>query len=1254
MEKDLDLELLEANILIFMLEAHEHIPHLTRRLRQLLRTEDTSKSYKEMKDFIQLTRAESHFKRYCRLATFIIRVYLIQENYKEASSDTIKSKYFETIEQIHVSEETRTLINRLIDLGIKPIRDDTDQEYTPTLRSIVARLFHSLLKDRIHLKVKENTTFRNSVVFFYFCSILHPQTKEVLDSSMVSKIASIFIYNSRLMFLAYYYAVEDKHVLNEHDMNRMYEKEVRKYLSNDSKNYFEELTQIRAFSLKLAKQHKSTTYTIKESPAGTVEFNGVPYPIEHIKNFFMRMGVQLEGQLKSKLLFVNHLDTLGIDFSRIEDTPLLNKTGQSIIDTPQLERFKSWFLQELVKENSEYNRFFVKDVRDSRIQFKSSNVQRFLADLNTFTELLANAINLYSGGPLRGTELNLILYKNTSVKDRSMLYNKDAGMFFVTTDYNKTNNITRKERVSYRYLTPMLSRIIIIYVAAVLPLRDYIYRQHHRDERYDNPYLLGRNQGSVSSYSISIRLQKETATSFRKGLSLQAWRKIINFIIKTKMHASPLDPDDSSDSSDDEDLVEDKQANRSTRVSFNHYFNSEFFVNSTVTPKDLSALREFSIRYFNYFNLLDDFQPVEQKHGRITMSTDPEPVEMVTLDNKGVLQRLRRLYGDPNANFLNNEQRNCVSQVLSGRPYITYINRTGSGKSLVYLLPASIKRNRLYVIITPRLALKEDLYGKACELKLRPSRFEDAVTYDSNLIFCSVEDLDSQGLKQIIGRHKTLGREVTIMLDEAHLFLIEATFRLQLRDLISILQYKADLVFITATLPRPLLQLLNTTFGIGDFNSIIRGSSNRSDISYRRVYYGSREERDEVVLETMRKIEQEDDDVRNKVLVFVTNKKQGEVLAELLGTGTVYSGKEDLQEILGEFIESKTQRSLVTTSVLEVGIDIRQIKYTISVEPIYSLTSVVQSSGRIRQRGISYIICLQPSKSIRNRIERNARMQREVRDIGDFNEMDRWWYGLLTIEEGCLRTPISQFLDHVPYRCQGHKDDLCSLCVENERVKEEGRRREEGVMMERRSRWLELEERLLRLKEMYCLYCVLDPYNSSNSINHAATECGRVRADKEMEGLRGRVAGELREQRLPRHECGCIRCLMPKNMCLKQQENNGLGEEECLMGGFLGETMAVLFRFRSRTEGVIAGLPEGSGELREFVKAVMAGREWFKLKTVALVEVLGGLEVAEVIEGLERKERGEEDERDEGGWEVEEDGVEWAGRGRKRRRSIDQ
>ena len=775
-EKDVDLELLEANLLTFMLEVHKYIPNLTRRFRQLLKTENRSKTYKEMKDFIQLATPEPHLKKYCRLATFIVRVYLIRRDYAGEASDTIKSRYFDNVKRIRLSEETTALIKQLMNLGIKPMQGDTDQQYTRALRGIVFRIFHSLLKDPIHLKVKENPTFNNPVIYFYFCSILKTQTKEIAEVSMVSKIASIFIYNARLLFLAYYYDIEDRQPLGETETSRMYEKEIAKYLCNDSKNYFEELTQIRAYSLNQAKRYKSTTYTIKESPAGTVQFNGVPYPIEHIKNFFIRLGVQLEGHLKSKLLFVDHLDSLGIDFNRIEDTPLLNKTGQSIADTPQLARFKSWFLKELLMEDSAYNRFFVKDVHHGRLRFRQTNVQRFLADLNVFTELLANAVNLFSGGPLRGTELNLILYKNTSIKDRSMLYNKDAEMFFVTTDYNKTQNITRKDKSSHRYIIPMLSRMIVVYVTAVLPLRDYIYRQHYGDEKFDSPYLFAKTQGPISSYSISIRLQKETASSFRKGLSLQAWRKVINFIIKTKMHASPLELDRSSDSSDAEDLVEDKQANRTTRVSFNHYFSSEFFVNSVATPKELNLLREFSIRYFNYFNLLDDFHRDNQDVKTIDIVRQSEPVEMITLDNKGLLQNLRRLYGNAQANFLNNEQKNCVGQVLSGRPYVTYINRTSSGKSLVYLLPAFIKRDHLYIVLTPRLALKEDLYRRACELKLRPSRFEDPVTYYSNLMFCSVEDLDSQELKKFVRRHRAFGRDVTVMLDKAHLFLIEVTF----------------------------------------------------------------------------------------------------------------------------------------------------------------------------------------------------------------------------------------------------------------------------------------------------------------------------------------------------------------------------------------------------------------------------------------------------------------------------------------------
>ena len=125
--KGLDLDMLETNVLAFMLEVHKFVPNLTRRFRQLLKTEDQSKSYKEMKDFIQLNTPAPHFKRFCRLATFMVRVHLIREHYRQEASDPIKSKYFDAVEHVSVSESTMTAIEELVGLGFRSTHDDTDQ-----------------------------------------------------------------------------------------------------------------------------------------------------------------------------------------------------------------------------------------------------------------------------------------------------------------------------------------------------------------------------------------------------------------------------------------------------------------------------------------------------------------------------------------------------------------------------------------------------------------------------------------------------------------------------------------------------------------------------------------------------------------------------------------------------------------------------------------------------------------------------------------------------------------------------------------------------------------------------------------------------------------------------------------------------------------------------------------------------------------------------------------------------------------------
>lgn len=285
--------------------------------------------------------------------------------------------------------------------------------------------------------------------------------------------------------------------------------------------------------------------------------------------------------------------------------------------------------------------------------------------------------------------------------------------------------------------------------------------------------------------------------------------------------------------------------------------------------------------------------------------------------------------------------------------------------------------------------------------------------------------------------------------------------------------------------------------------------------------------------------------------------------------------------------------------------------------PVYSLTSVIQSSGRIRRRGTSYIICQQPTRSTRNEIVRHSAGPREIKDIRDFTDIDQAWYRLLTIEETCLRTPISQFLDNVPYRCRPHINDRCSVCLENDAVKETTRSAEEAAMRDRRSRWLDLEDKLLKLKEMYCTYCLLDPYNPSPSIHHAQVECPRCCKDPIASRLRQQVKRELVGQQLPRPGSGCFRCLMPKNLCTKQQENNRLEEDECLMDSFLPDTIAVLFQFRDRLDNVMSGVPIQLTHLSGFVHQMINPCEAAALQTMHIVEILSRLDVVEITEALE-------------------------------------
>ena len=136
-----------------------------------------------------------------------------------------------------------------------------------------------------------------------------------------------------------------------------------------------------------------------------------------------------------------------------------------------------------------------------------------------------------------------------------------------------------------------------------------------------------------------------------------------------------------------------------------------------------------------------------------------------------------------------------------------------------------------------------------------------------------------------------------------------------------------------------------------------------------------------------------------------------------------------MYKILDSFLILKVKRTLLTTSILEVGIDKANIKYILILEPIFSLISIVQSIGRIRNIGYSYIITREPTKYKIEGFKNNPILSKDKDslDIKEFRELDKAYYNLFIIEDKCLRLPISNFLDSRLYKCLD-TSLKCSIC----------------------------------------------------------------------------------------------------------------------------------------------------------------------------------------------------------------------------------
>lgn len=1204
------------------------LPKIRLGIRQRLR-QNSDTNIRNLKDFIALvdkSTKTTYYGYFGRLLTFVFKVYFIRSKEVDAGREL---EYYNTIKDLEIIPRVKELVIEItnyeeeeIDLE-GDIIDTTDNR----LFELTIDLFSMLLETTYRSTLEEDLSLKNIVVAFFYINAIDPKTLELNEIDRISKTTSITIYNSRIVAIGKFLLLErgpprsGTSIASKLDFIDY----IPKYLGANSNNYFESITNIRPYLLALNKRYKSEKYSLNEVEEDIIEYNSIKYPIKDIKLLYTKVYSKLEDILLKDLLRVNSIDDLEIDFD-VNDSVNLDRIGRSLIDNIELADYKDpnpYFLDKLLTKGTYYNKTLFKRIsRENIIEFNRKNIEKFTRNINRFLEYLIVIIYISSGGPLRGSELPEVIYKNIETKRRSIIYSKSDNTFSITTTYKKTYNITRDEAPNLRYIPPNLSRLLFIYLVIIVPFKDYIYRFHFRSDNYSSAYLFTRDNKPITANTISRVLKKESSTLFDEGLTIESYRRIINYIIKIKLET--LDYSSSEDSNDD--LIEDKQANRSTRTSLNHYLNIGNTFNNLIPLDITSGIKKLSIKFWNYFNLLAprDIE-LNKSYSRVlrkALNREALRGNNTLLDPniQSLETNIKRLYNNNSYTFKNKEQKEAILTLVKGSKILTYINATSSGKSLLYLLLSFSFKSRLYIIITPRINLTKDLYQKAIDLKLNPSLLKDTLSTNSNLVFINIEDLNSPELEGLLNLYIGYNRDITIFLDEIHLLLLERTYRLKLKYLTSLSKYKATLVFVSATLPIALLNILEDRFRIKDYNKVIRGSSNRPSIEYIRRYYREEKQELEIVKETLEEINNKELTTNNKVLIFVTDKSKGEYLKTRLGVDFLYSTLINKDELLDTFYNSSS-RALITTSLLEVGIDYSLIKYTIILEPIYSITSIIQSSGRIRDEGTAYLILKEPSKYKKKAYREDPILKESttISTLDKFKELDRAYYRLLTIEDKCLRLPISFLFDNSAKQCS-RLDKKCSICLDNDKIVDSLATRETTTARANNNFIIIIEEKLLEYYNFYCFYCLLDPYTSTEDYKHPSHNCPLVTRSN-IPKLSRETEDIVRKFKLVEANTACYRCLLPLNICSKFRREYNLDPTSCFITNYLYNTIAIFYTFKDTLLPILDSSIISTTNLKDFTTLLLKRIELNSLRTINLIVILYNLDISILIREIEDIER---------------------------------
>ncbi|KAL3595876.1 hypothetical protein FPOAC2_10246 [Fusarium poae] len=606
-----------------------------------------------------------------------------------------------------------------------------------------------------------------------------------------------------------------------------------------------------------------------------------------------------EGEKESMQQWPPSSDVLPfIPWSKIQD-----RHGESTLEHSFLrdEENQCWvkkgegWVRDQIETSVSRGKIWLARPLNEQCPYQEQAIRGYSRLIEQFRSQLFMLMHMLGGQPARLTEiLGLRMWNTMNGGVRNIFIHE--GMVCFVTMYHKGFRQTDKVKVIHRYLQREVGELLVWYMWLVLPFWQKVQRRMKMKNRrsaflWADEVVSKEGQKESKVWHVKVRkggleqverqkakeeeaafmdwfrepkwtsdrvrrvLQRYSTQFSGQEINISAWRQMATGISNRYLNkmfkgghedsggGGELGEDDEGDrwGGDLVNSIQDLQAGHGSHIAGLIYARL-FGQGEFGTMRSRDEFRKASMQWHRFFGFGAEDR-VEQLGGkRIRCGFDDEREEMRRkrfsrlhrIDLKGQLGQMM----GPSATF-RGLQESVIRAVARGEWPIVQVTPTGGGKSLTFMLPAYCTPDGVTVVITPLVALEDDMAVRCAKLGIDAYVWKSrGIQRAASLVFVTPESAVSKGFRAFVERMHGQQKLDRVVVDECHTVLGGSkTFRPQMARLGEVLQdFGVPVICLTATLkPAQEMEFFKVMRFMPQRVIMFREPTRRKNIEYRVV-----------------------------------------------------------------------------------------------------------------------------------------------------------------------------------------------------------------------------------------------------------------------------------------------------------------------------------------------------------------------------------------------------------------------------------